>query len=236
MTEIVIKSTKGNAVTTSLLVAEKFGKPHADVLKSIRAIVEQLPENECKGNFALTSNNVTMPNGGTRFEPFYVMTRDGFTLLVMGFTGSAALKFKLEFIAAFNEMERQLSAPQLPTTYLDALKALVESVEKTQIAENKVLELAPKAEFFDKVIDADNLLSWNEAAKALSIGRNRMLAILRRDGVINHKNAPYQSFISICYFAVKISFVEKLNANIPTTYVTGKGLTWLAKKLKTESK
>jgi len=51
--QIVIKSTKGNAVTTSLLVAEKFGKRHSDVMRAISETIKQMPENQCKRNFAL---------------------------------------------------------------------------------------------------------------------------------------------------------------------------------------
>ena len=232
MTQIVIKSTKGNAVTTSLLVAEKFGKPHADVMKAIRATYDQLPDSECKGIFALTYNDVKMPNGGTRKEPYVVMTRDGFSLLVMGFTGAKAMAFKLEFIEAFNEMERKLAAPQLPATYLDALKALVVSEEQKQLAEAKVNELEPKAEIYDKIANTCGLLSLNDAAKALHQGRNKMVSELRKRAILDSNNIAYQRFIEQGYFEIKITPVTALNYSYRSTLVTNKGLIWLAKILK----
>ena len=174
--QIVIKSTKGNAVTTSLLVAEKFGKRHSDVMRAISETIKQMPENECKRNFAPWQHDIVQPNGGNRIEPYYMMTRDGFSLLVMGFTGAKAMSFKLEFIEAFNEMERKLTAPQLPATYLDALKALVVSEEQKQLAEAKINELEPKAEVYDKIANTYGLLPLNDAAKALHKGRNKMVS------------------------------------------------------------
>lgn len=94
-------------VTTSLKVAEYFGKPHKDVLKSIRTL-------ECSTEF--TGRNFSpcfyfseLRNNVKRKLPMYYMTRDGFTLLVMGFTGKIAARFKEAYINAFNEMERKLS-------------------------------------------------------------------------------------------------------------------------------
>ena len=94
-------------VTTSLKVAEYFRKPHKDVLKSIRTL-------ECSTEF--TGRNFSpcfyfseLRNNVKRKLPMYYMTRDGFTLLVMGFTGKIAARFKEAYINAFNEMERKLS-------------------------------------------------------------------------------------------------------------------------------
>lgn len=73
--------------TTCLLVAEKFGKEHSDVLKAIDALACKMTENQCKGYFADSSIEIQQPNGGIRHSRVVVMNRDGFTLLVMGFTG-----------------------------------------------------------------------------------------------------------------------------------------------------
>ncbi len=96
----------GKVVTTSLKIAEVFGKQHKDVLKAIRNL--ECPEDFSQRNFALTSISVPQPNGGTREIPMYEITRDGFTLLVMGFTGDKAMEFKIAYIEAFNQMEAAL--------------------------------------------------------------------------------------------------------------------------------
>ncbi|EES7022880.1 Rha family transcriptional regulator, partial [Escherichia coli] len=99
----------GQAVTSSLAVADFFSKRHDDVLKKIR-ILDCSPE-FCARNFAETSILVRQPNGGTRKLPCYQITRDGFAFLAMGFTGKRAARFKEAYINAFNQMEKQLSKP-----------------------------------------------------------------------------------------------------------------------------
>ncbi|HHY7564750.1 TPA: Rha family transcriptional regulator [Escherichia coli] len=99
----------GQAVTSSLAVADFFSKRHDDVLKKIR-ILDCSPE-FCARNFAETSILVRQPNGGTRKLPCYQITRDGFAFLAMGFTGKRAARFKEAYINAFNQMEKLLSKP-----------------------------------------------------------------------------------------------------------------------------
>lgn len=74
-------------------VAEYFGKRHDHVLRDIDTLLATEPA--CAPNFGETSAQVPMPRGGVRLERAFDMTRDGFTLLAMGFTGKRALEFKL---------------------------------------------------------------------------------------------------------------------------------------------
>lgn len=91
-------------VVSSLDVAETFEKNHRDVMESVRAIEASLGTAEFSALFSLSSYKAT--NGKT--NPMYFMTRDGFTLLVMGYTGEKAMKFKLAYIKQFNVMEKML--------------------------------------------------------------------------------------------------------------------------------
>jgi anti-repressor protein len=104
MEELVFKSAKGNPVTTSLLVAKKFEKNHKDVIRAIKNLIQSAQN--CAHFFYPTTYKDSMG----RLQEMYIMNRDGFTLLVMGFTGPEALQFKLDFIVAFNEMEKQLKS------------------------------------------------------------------------------------------------------------------------------
>ena len=86
MSEIVLSTKSGEPVASSRQVAENFGKEHKDILESIRQILAA--ENSAtKSMFYET----TFENRGKRY-PMYLMNRDGFTLLAMGFTGKAALE------------------------------------------------------------------------------------------------------------------------------------------------
>lgn len=91
-------------VVSSLDVAETFEKNHRDVMESIRNIETNINRAEFSALFYLDSYKAS--NG--KRNPMYLMTRDGFTLLVMGYTGVRAMQFKLAYIKQFNAMETTL--------------------------------------------------------------------------------------------------------------------------------
>lgn len=93
------------ALTDSLTVAEMFGKRHDRVLRAIDNLVESLPKNEERRMFILSRRKAD----DGQFHRMYFMNRDGFSLLVMGFTGKKALEWKLKYIDAFNAMEKIIS-------------------------------------------------------------------------------------------------------------------------------
>lgn len=91
-------------VTSSLLVAEKFGKEHKNILKEISSILSSSNKDKASQHFFKSKYVDTM----NRQKPMYYMDRDGFCFLVMGFTGEKADKWKWDFIDAFNAMEAEL--------------------------------------------------------------------------------------------------------------------------------
>ncbi|WP_139411931.1 Rha family transcriptional regulator [Aeromonas veronii] len=100
----IISLQQGQPVTTSLKVAEVFGKQHKDVLRKIATLDCSKDFNE--RNFAL----VTYQDGKGEARPAYEMTKDGFIFVVMGFTGAKAAATKEAYISAFNWMAEQLAA------------------------------------------------------------------------------------------------------------------------------
>lgn len=100
---VEIFGAEGNEqlVTSSRKVAEKFEKEHKNVIQSIREILAA--EISATKFFYET----TYTNRGKEY-PEFLMNRDGFSLLVMGFQGAKAMKWKLEYIEAFNGMEDML--------------------------------------------------------------------------------------------------------------------------------
>lgn len=97
--------SNGQPVTSSLKVAEHFEKQHDDVLRTIRDTIRNMPDSFRDRNFAPSSYTV---EGQNRSYPAYNLTRDGFTLVAMGFTGRKALSWKIRYIQAFNAMEAEL--------------------------------------------------------------------------------------------------------------------------------
>lgn len=100
----------GIPTTLSTDLARHFGKRHDDILRAIRNLLPQL-DTDLARNFAEMVIEVEIGSGATRKDPAYRLTRDGFTLLAMGFTGKKALAFKLAYIDAFNRMEAGLHQP-----------------------------------------------------------------------------------------------------------------------------
>lgn len=102
LVEIMKMNKEEVTVVTSLDVAETFGKEHKNVLRDIREL-------ECSDDFRrLNFEQSEYMNGQNHKQPMYYMTRDGFTILVMGYTGDKAMKFKEAYIKQFNAMERVL--------------------------------------------------------------------------------------------------------------------------------
>lgn len=98
----------GRPATTSLEVAKFFGKRHDNVLRDIDALLSQLPENSLQLTFEEAFLEQETPLGAKRIRMF-ILYRDGFMLLVMGYTGKKALAMKLAYIEAFNRMEEELA-------------------------------------------------------------------------------------------------------------------------------
>ncbi|EAD5566588.1 transcriptional regulator [Listeria monocytogenes] len=100
----VFADTKDIARVDSLFVADFFGKDHKNVLRDIREIISD--ESGLSPEFArLNFEQSSYRNQQNKRQPCYFMTRDGFTMLVMGYTGKKAMQFKELYIKRFNEME-----------------------------------------------------------------------------------------------------------------------------------
>lgn len=98
----------GLPVVSSLTLADHFEKQHFQVMRDIRDLSKDIPEDLRDSNFVCSQYEGKTPTGGTRSYPMYLLTRDGFTLVAMGFTGKKALAWKVKYIQAFNAMERAL--------------------------------------------------------------------------------------------------------------------------------
>lgn len=98
---------QGRPTCLSTDVARHFQKKHLHILRDIDRILSVSPP-ERKSNFGFTFIDVPGPNGAVRQVRAYRLTRDAFSILAMGFTGSAAIRWKWHYIEAFNAMEREL--------------------------------------------------------------------------------------------------------------------------------
>ncbi|EEG9343467.1 Rha family transcriptional regulator [Escherichia coli] len=160
LTQPEIAIVDGQAVTSSLAVANFFSKRHDDVLKKIRTL-------ECSASFTSRNFSVSDYTDCTgRKLPCYQITRDGFAFLAMGFTGKRAAQFKEAYINAFNQMEKQLSNPSVLSDVAHNASVLYSYISSIhQVWLQQLYPMLAKAEsplavsLYDRINDAALLAS-----------------------------------------------------------------------------
>ncbi|MED3826089.1 Rha family transcriptional regulator, partial [Priestia flexa] len=143
---LVFVNNNNEVVTDSLTVAEVFGKQHKNVLRSIYTLM-----NEMENKGITFFEPIQYTDNSNRQQVKYNLSKDGLTLLAMGFTGTKALKFKMMYIEEFNRMEQHIKDQQQaqPKTALDQIQQLL--LEGTMELKEKVenLETFTKEGFGD---------------------------------------------------------------------------------------
>ena len=135
MNDIVFQGSEGQPLTNSVLVAEKFDRRHDNVYQAIGKLLITCPEK--LGHLFVESSYIDIQG---KDRPMYIMNRDGFTLLAMGFTGKKALQFKLDYIEAFNKMEKAIKEVPAPPTPID-VTVLKQLVETTQVMAAQISQM-----------------------------------------------------------------------------------------------
>lgn len=230
-------------VTSSKNVAEVFEKPHYDVLKAIRAL--DCSEEFNQGNFSF----VEYKDAKGEMRPEYLITRDGFSFLAMGFNGKKAAKFKETYIQAFNEMEARLNNPfgqfqsMIPTNMAEALKLAARLEEERAELVSKIEADAPKVLFANAVATSHSDINVGDLAKLIcqngyDIGQNRLYVWLRANGYImkegtSSSNMPTQRAMEVGLFRVKETAVVTSSGTTvvkKTPKVTPKGQQYFINK------
>lgn len=137
MTQLVFIEN-GKTVTDSLIIAEVFGKEHKNVIRDIENL-------ECSEEFnRLNFERIYYTDSRNRLKPKYIITQDGFSFLVMGYTGKEAARFKEMYIREFNRMREQMN--NLPS---NPLKALMQATHNLLASQELIVERLDEVE--DKV-------------------------------------------------------------------------------------
>ena len=162
----------GRPATTSLEVAQFFGKRHTDVLRDIGNVAGNCPENFSQRNFA--SAEYSDEQGKPR--PMFILYRDGFMLLVMGYTGKKALAMKLAYIEAFNRMEEELArqkeaARNITQDIVDFPGSL--SITPSSVADRKPLRALVGS--WAKLSNAPFDACWNQLKAAFNLANIKEL-------------------------------------------------------------
>lgn len=246
--EVQIINNNGELVVSSRKVAEDFGKEHKVVLRSIREI---LVEQNCATKFF---HETTHEYRGQQF-PEFLMNRDGFCLLVMGFTGKEALAWKLKYIEAFNAMEKKLKELSAPLSIDDTLNADVlyliaskwkadsdkrkelevrvaelEVQIKTQVKEQSVISEATKVAIKEAEVESQRLYTVGDIAKEYGLPDAKTLNLILRDLGIQQRVGSYWKLTpkyARCGYAVNVSSY----ANSPFYKWTLKGKKFIGEEL-----
>lgn len=191
---LITLDTSGQPVASSRDIAEHFGKEHKNVLQSI--------ENLTAENSALTQMffKTSYTSGTGKAYPMYLMNRDGFTLLAMGFTGKAALEWKLKYIEAFNAMESELRSQQtaLPQDYPSALRALADKAERVLALESEnerqkqvIADFEPIRQYVDTILESAATLTITQIAADYDLSARTLNKILNEEGVQHMVNGQW---------------------------------------------
>lgn len=232
MEEIILKEQNGQVLASSREIAEKFGKEHKDVLESIRNLTA---ENSAVKNMFKSSQYIN--SRGRTYDEF-LMNRDGFSLLAMGFTGKKALEWKLKYISAFNEMEQRIkSGNQLTEEEKLKLQLFSKDAAEVAYAHNRLVELATapyieKADYHDEVLKKKGLITTTVVAKDLGFNSATKLNQVMNANHIIFKNqsgtwcpyAEYEWLIKEEYADYQSYITDKA---VPCLKWTEKGRKWI---------
>lgn len=233
--KIEVVNSNGQLVVSSVQVAENFGKRHTHVLEAIENIKTE--------NSVVTSMfyEAWYQAGTGKKYKMYLMNRDGFSLLAMGFTGSKALEWKLKYIQAFNEMEKTIKEHRDSYMIEDpierALKWAEEQKEK-QKALKALEEAKPKVETYDALVNRESYVGIHEMAKLIGYPVNKMGAYLVQIGMVyrdrkdKYKYFPTEKFHANGMVSYKWKNVGWGGRGYMDTVYTLKGIEYVRKSLK----
>lgn len=212
-------------VTDSLTVAETFGKRHNDVLRDIRSL--GCSKEFSQRNFAQS----TYTNERGREYTKFIMTEQGFTLLVMGYTGPKAMEFKERYIQAFHKMRERLQKGVVP---LNDRQALIQSLKLTAELAEETEELKTIAQqHSQKILELDNKI---EEQITLDHAEQRKLqkTVARKVYSITDDPAERRRLFRELYREIKDRFgvasykdVKRKELNSAINYVTN----WIPRKV-----
>lgn len=208
MNEIILSTQNGEPVASSRQIAENFEKRHDHVMRDIDTFKKDVP------NFGEMFFEAEAPDSYGRPQRTYLMNRDGFSLLVMGFTGKAALEWKVKYIQAFNSMEKKLAQrPQIQAgNSLQALNLLVKSLNEQQDAMNRLqVNVDAQSAAIEKLEEQNELNrqaftmnpgNWRENATAVVGG----IVLKKTGGEMKGSGPVYEEVWNEIYDMMKLEF------------------------------
>lgn len=222
----IVTSINGNALTTSMAIAEGVGRPHASVIKIIR---NNQSDFEYFGpiGFEIHKGKPLDQGGFAKSAEIASLNEQQATLLMTYMRNTPVIKdFKKTLVRAFYELARVKPIPA-ELNRMDILQMAMDAEKDKLSLKHEVEILKPKADFADQVAIAEDAISLAEAAKLIGTGRNRLSSKLKQMGWITRNNEPYQAKITAGLMDVKLGSWDHPGQGLKqsvTPLVTGKGL------------
>lgn len=203
-------SFKGQLVTESRDVAEMVGKRHDHLIRDIKGYIEILEDapNLGSANFFIP---YSYRNSQNKEMPCYLLTRKGCDMVANKMTGEKGVLFTAMYVTRFEEMEEQLSKPQfnLPSTYKEALIALIEKEEEREQLElenmmyqQQIADAQPKLTYVDEVLRCTDLLVTTQIAEDYGMSAIAFNKLLHKHGIqynLNKQWLLYSKFKGLGY-------------------------------------
>ncbi|MCU7201459.1 Rha family transcriptional regulator [Turicibacter sanguinis] len=181
---INIQNKDGVAVVSSRVVAYDFDKQHKHVLEAIENLIKDMGVAEKSADLFIESKYQHPQN--KQWYKEYLLTRDGFSLLVMGFTGKEALQWKLQYIEAFNKMEEQIKqASHNPYANLSPeLQSIIMLDQKQQMLEQQVQTVQQKVNEIEENAKLDpaeySLVSKRVSSRVYEVQKERQMNLNKK--------------------------------------------------------
>lgn len=225
-----------------LFQSKEFGEIKAitkgnDVFFIAREIAELLGYSDHKyaiRNYCKGVEKIQLPSNGGYQETNIIPEKDVYRLIIRS-SKKEAEKFEEWIVSDVIPSIRKngIYSVNDDAVILQAMEILKKRVDAIE-AENK--EMKPKALFYDDVSDMKQAITFQDFARAINYGRNKLFDFCRNNKILDNENKPYQKYINAGYFHLIEKYKTLNNEKIPyfQTVITGKGQTWLHKKIKPE--
>lgn len=207
MTDIMKVGDTINAkeVMSSLEIAELTGKEHKNILRDIRNLLD---EGVQQLNFEQSFIIRTLPNGGTKQEPCFNVTKKGCLILASGY--NALLRERI--INRWEELELEKQSKQqnedlkVPTSFAEALRLAAEQAEELERQQKLLEEQAPKVDYYNNIVDRGKSMSFRDTSKLLGYKESAFIFFLLENGYVyrdrKNKLMPIAEYVGK-YFEVK---------------------------------
>lgn len=203
MSGIILSTQNGEPVASSRQIAENFGKRHTHVLDGIQSIIHSAEKS------AQWFYESEYKDASGKSNKMYYMNRQGFSLVVMGFTGDKALEWKIKYIEAFEAMAKKLTTPEPEPPELALSKALVmaqgiiaREQERSKQLEKENAKLKPAAEYAHNMLLSDETLTVTQIALNFGMTANKLNKLLEEWGIqkkVNKQWIPKRKYIDKGY-------------------------------------